>query len=89
MPFKKGAFIAEKTIRPVFLRYAHGTVDTAWDTIDALPILIFSLSWGCYHCQVNALPDFRPTEYLFEEHADKGKERWEIYAWAVRSVLCE
>ena len=38
---------------------------------------------------MNVLPDFRPTDYLFEHHADKGKERWEIYAWAMRSILSE
>ena len=89
MSFKRGAFMAEKTIRPVYLRYSHGMVDTARDCIDLLPLLIFTLSWGCFHCQVNVLPDFRPTEYLFTEHADKGKERWQIYAWALRSVMCE
>jgi hypothetical protein len=24
---------------------------------------------------------------LFETHKDKGKERWEIYAWAVRDII--
>lgn len=33
------------------------------------------------------LPDFEPNEYLFETHKDKGKERWEIYAWAVRDII--
>ena len=64
-------------------------VDTQWDIIEFLPIVIFSLSWGCYHCEVNVLPDFRPTDYLFEKHADKGKDRWEIYAWAMRSIMAE
>lgn len=35
------------------------------------------------------LPDFEPNEYLFTTHADKGKARWEIYAWAVREVIME
>jgi hypothetical protein len=33
------------------------------------------------------LPEFRPNEYLFSTHKDKGKERWEIFAWAVRDVM--
>lgn len=33
------------------------------------------------------MPPFQPNEYLFEKHADKGKERWEIYAWAVRDAM--
>lgn len=33
------------------------------------------------------MPNFQPNEYLFEKHADKGQERWEIYAWAVRDAI--
>ena len=33
------------------------------------------------------LPDFEPTEYLFETHKDKGSERWEIFAWAAREIM--
>ena len=33
------------------------------------------------------MPDFEPNEYLFETHADKGSERWEIYAWALRDAM--
>ena len=33
------------------------------------------------------MPDFQPNEYLFKTHADKGSERWEIYAWAVRDIM--
>ena len=28
-----------------------------------------------------------PNEYLYKTHADKGKEQWEIYAWAVRDAM--
>ena len=33
------------------------------------------------------MPEFEPTEYLFETHADKGIERWEVYAWALREAM--
>ena len=33
------------------------------------------------------LPDFQPNEYLFENFADKGGERWEIYSWALREIM--
>ena len=35
------------------------------------------------------MPDFEPNEYLFKTHADKGQERWEIYAWAIREIIME
>jgi hypothetical protein len=28
-----------------------------------------------------------PNDYLFEHHANKGDDRWEIYAWAVREAM--
>lgn len=46
-----------------------------------------SSSWMM--CEVNRLPDFEPNEYLFKTHADKGKERWEIYAWAIREIMAK
>lgn len=33
------------------------------------------------------MPDFEPNEYLFETHKDKGEEKWEIFAWAVRDAM--
>ena len=35
------------------------------------------------------LPDFKPNEYLLKKHADKGKEDWEIFAWAVRDIMAK
>jgi hypothetical protein len=34
-------------------------------------------------------PPFIPNDYLYEKHKDKGKEKWDIYAWAVRDVMCK
>jgi hypothetical protein len=52
-----------------------------------LPLVIMTMSYGWFTCTVKVLPPFTPNEYLFETHKDKGKERWEIYAWAVREVM--
>jgi 1-acyl-sn-glycerol-3-phosphate acyltransferase len=88
--FKKGAFLAEKKIRPFVLQYGtDGSVSPAWDIIDFLPFAIIHLCWGGYTCNLLELSDFEPNEYLFKTHADKGKERWEIYAWAVREIIIE
>jgi len=32
-------------------------------------------------------PIFIPNDYLYEKHKDKGTERWEIYAWAIRDIF--
>jgi hypothetical protein len=39
------------------------------------------------HAEVMELPPFIPNYYLFEKHKDKGAEKWEIYAWAVRDIM--
>jgi hypothetical protein len=38
---------------------------------------------------VHRLPIFQPNDYLFEKHRDKGKEKWEIFAWAVRDIMAK
>ena len=87
MKFKKGALYAEKTIRPIVLKYSSKTMSPAFDTLEALPLVILHLCWACFHCEVMVLPDFQPNEYLFENFSDKGDERWEIYGWALREVM--
>lgn len=87
--FKKGAFFAERTIRPTFMKYNLGTVNVSFDVMEFLVLAILNLSWGGYKVTVNVLPDFTPNEYLFETHKDKGQERWEIYAWAMRDIMCQ
>ena len=42
-----------------------------------------------YTVTTYVMPDFEPNEYLFEKHSDKGGERWEIYAWAVRDAMAK
>lgn len=41
------------------------------------------------NCKIIELPDFEPNEYLYENFKDKGNEKWEIYAWAVRDIMCK
>jgi hypothetical protein len=40
-------------------------------------------------CDVIELPPFIPNDYLFEQHSNKGDDKWEIYAWAVREAMSE
>ena len=45
------------------------------------------LSLFDFKCEVIELPTFTPNEHLYSQHADKGKDKWQIYAWAVREVM--
>jgi hypothetical protein len=87
--FKKGAFFAEKTIRPIFLKYSWYQFSPSFDVLELLPLVIMMLSFpfACFRCEVNVMPDFEPNDYLFETHKEHGEERWEVYAWALREVM--
>ena len=45
------------------------------------------LSLFDFKCEVLELPTFTPNEYLYRQHANKGQEKWEIYAWAIREIM--
>ena len=34
------------------------------------------------------MPEFTPTEWMLDNHADKGKEDWEIFGECVREAMC-
>jgi 1-acyl-sn-glycerol-3-phosphate acyltransferase len=55
---KQGAFFAEKTVRPLFMKYKYNLVSPAFDIMEFLPLAILQLSWACFTCDVWVLPDF-------------------------------
>ena len=69
------------------MKYRYHTLNPAFDVMEFLPLMILQLSWACMSCEVVTLPEFQPNEYLFETHKNQGKERWEIFAWAVRDAM--
>lgn len=91
LKFKRGAFESMRPIKPVVLNYGWGlsTLSPAWDVPPFLPFVVLQLSLIGYSCDVIELPVFKPNEYLLTTHHDKGDKEWEIFAWAVREVMCE
>lgn len=87
MQFKRGAFASLKATRPVVLKYIWSSLSPAWDVIPFLPLAIMQFSLFYVRCDVIELPVFVPNDYLFEQHSNKGDDRWEIYAWAVREAM--
>lgn len=87
LKFRKGAFYSEKKVQPIYMKFNYNTISPAYDILDFLPLAILNLCLCCFTCVLTILPDFEPNEYLFETHKDKGKERWEIYAWAIREII--
>jgi hypothetical protein len=38
-------------------------------------------------CTLIDLPIFIPNEHLYKTHADKGKDKQEIFSWAIRDII--
>lgn len=89
LQFKKGAFIGMKTVSPHVIKYTWNKVSPTWDSMSFLAQAPIMYSYGTYKCVVKVLPDFKPNQYLLDTHRDKGKEDWEIFAWAVRDVMAK
>lgn len=87
MAFKRGAFASERAMKPVVLKYIWSTLSPAWEVIPFMALAIMQFSLFYVKCEVVELPIFIPNDYLFENHANKGRERWEIIAWAVREAM--
>ena len=89
LKFMKGAFFAEKRVRPIVMKYSWSYMSTDYGVMDMMPLLVLAFSQFVQGltCELLVLPDFQPNEFLFEKHADRGKERWEVFAWAVRDVM--
>ena len=90
LSFKKGAFAALKPVKPVFIRYDYDMLNNAYDVMPFFAL--FVLQCCCYNYRVtfNELPPFIPNEHLFTHYAKKlggNKERWEVFAEAVRDIL--
>lgn len=93
IPFKKGAFFSMLPVTPVVIKYGFnekGGVSPAWDCFPFGSHCFFLHAMiGRISCDITILPDFKPNEYLLRTHRDKGKEDWEIYAWAVRDIIAK
>lgn len=89
LPFKKGAFASFKAVRPVFLRYDCPTLSPAYDVFPFVPLFILQCCSYNFTCRFTELPPFIPNEFLFKHHGIEGKEKWEVYADAVRDIMVE
>lgn len=89
LKFRRGAFVGEKRITPIYLKYPVEGFSTAYDIVNFVPLLLMNFCRFGLKCHVNVMSDFEPNEYLFTHHANKGSERWEIFAWAVRDAMAK
>ena len=71
------------------MNYYYNMVSPAYDCIPFVPLFILQFCDLYSTCTIKILPPFIPNDYLYKKHADKGEEKWEIYAWAVKDAMCK
>lgn len=90
LKFKKGAFVGLNTVKPVVMKYSWQDYNPAWE---GMPFLSHSglmyMFYKTYQLDIYELPEFKPNDYLFENHKNLGSEKWEIFAEAVRDVMAK
>lgn len=91
LPFKRGAFVSMLPCTPVVIKYGYieSGVNPSWDSMPFIAQAPLQFCYGVYTCTINILSDFKPNDYLLKKHADKGKEDWEIFAWAIRDIMAK
>lgn len=90
LPFKRGAFYGLNQCHPVSIKYTGCNVKPSISVlVEDLAIFVYMCHWRMITAEVIVMPAFQPNEYLWRKHADKGKEKWEIYAWAVRDLIAK
>ena len=90
LKFKKGAFYHLLPIKPEIINIyqenkchiAIGSQDIVFNTLKYLCFLTENLYY------VN-MPIIKPTEFMFQNYSNLGKEKWEVYAEVVRKIYCE
>ena len=89
-PFRRGAFIPMRTIQPTYVKVSGGAVDIQYSMLD-LPVVIIMLmsELCCRTARLHIMPIFTPTDFMLDQHADKGEEDWQIYSWCVRDAIAK
>lgn len=74
LPFKRGAFEACKSIKPLVLKYEFNQVSPQlFEPLQPFLILLLICLWNSASVTIYTLPTFIPNHYLFETHKDKGE----------------
>lgn len=90
LPFKKGAFASLLPLKPVLVsgnRYA--SFHLGCGSSDVLINWMRGMTKLYTVFDVKELPIMAPTEYMYENYKQFGKEKWEIYAEVARSIYSE
>lgn len=87
LEFKKGAFMAERAVTPLVIKYEGDMLDNSYDVIPFLPFFILHMSSFNFKAVIYELPAFIPNEYLYKNAAITGKEKWQVFSESVRDIM--
>lgn len=90
LKFKKGAFYHLLPIKPEIINIDQKS--KCHIAVGGQNVLFNTLRFLC--CCSGTLyyinmPVVRPTEFMFKNYSNLGKEKWEVYAEVVRKIYCE
>lgn len=89
---KKGAFQSLLPIKPIIIKYNDESSNNFWfslatGSIDSFIHFLLTLCFNNYNVTVIELPIINLNGHVLENYRQKGlKEKWEIYACAVRDI---
>ena len=77
-----------RTITPCFFHMTETMVTPCYDSIMGLPHQVFLLAqlWPRI-ATLYIMPEFTPTQWMLDNHSQKGSADWEIFAECVREVM--
>ena len=90
LKFKKGAFYHLLPIKPEIFKINQES--ECHIAVGGQNVLFNTLRFLCYisdNLYYTILPVIRPTEFMFKNYSNLGKEKWEIFAEVVRKIYCE
>lgn len=71
LPFKRGAFMANKAVRPIVMKCSYSVMSPCYDVIPMIPLAFLNMCLLGVYFDVIELPPFVPNDYLYRTHADK------------------
>ena len=88
MKFKRGAFYGMRTVVPVYIKLGQRYLMSTYDVVAFWPYLVLYFSSFAFQCvTVTIMPEFTPTQWMLDNHAEKGSADWEVFAECVREVM--
>lgn len=89
LTFKKGAFASLTPVKPFITKGQENSFDMTFGSMNISLHCYLSLCYLYHSIDVFELPVIAPTEYLYENYKDLGKDRVEIYQEAVKAIISE